>query len=58
MQKCLKGLGYRGANGKTISIDAAAGPNTIYALKAFQKAAGLPDDGVCAEKSWRILLDI
>lgn len=58
MQKCLKGLGYKGANGKAISIDAAAGANTIYALKTFQKAAGLTDDGVCGEKSWKILLDI
>lgn len=58
MQKCLKGLGYRGANGKAISIDAAAGPNTIYALKSFQKVAGLPEDGICGEKSWNILLDI
>lgn len=58
MQKCLRGLGYKGVNGKAISVDAAAGPSTIYALKTFQRAAGLPDDGVCAEKSWRILLDI
>ena len=58
MQKCLRGLGYRGVNGKAISVDAAAGPSTIYALKTFQRAAGLPEDGICGEKSWKILLDI
>lgn len=58
MQKCLRGLNYTGVNGKPISIDGAAGPNTIYALKTFQSRAGLTQDGVCAEKSWKILLDI
>lgn len=58
MQKCLRGLGYTGSNGKPISIDAVAGSNTIYALRAFQRAAGLTPDGVCGEKSWKILLDI
>lgn len=58
MQKCLRGLDYRGVNGKPITIDASAGPNTIYALKQFQQRAGLVDDGICAEKSWKILLDV
>ena len=58
MQKCLRGLGYTGSNGKPISIDAAAGSNTIYALRAFQRAAGLNSDGICGEKSWKILLDM
>lgn len=58
MQKCLRGLGYTGSNGKPISIDAAAGANTIYALKQFQRAAGLQPDGICGKESWKILLDI
>lgn len=58
MQKCLCGLGYRGKNGKVLTIDAYAGTQTIYALKNFQKKAGLTVDGVCAEKSWKILLDV
>ena len=58
MQKCLRGLGYRGANGKRISIDAAAGVNTIYALERFQEAAGIPASGVCDADSWKILLDL
>lgn len=58
MQKCLRGLGYKGKNGKAITIDADAGANTIYALKTFQKKAGITADGVCAEESWKILLDV
>ena len=58
MQKCLRGLGYKGKNGKVLKIDADAGTQTIYALKNFQKKAGLTVDGVCAEKSWKILLDV
>lgn len=58
MQKCLRGLGYRSPSGYQIALDAAAGANTIYALKQFQRAAGLTPDGVCGEKSWKILLDI
>lgn len=58
MQKCLRGLDYKGANDKLVTVDASAGPNTIYALKSFQKRAGLADDGICADKSWKILLDL
>lgn len=58
MQKCLRGLNYNGLNGRLVTIDASAGPNTIYALKSFQKRAGLADDGICADKSWKILLDV
>lgn len=58
MQKCLRGLGYLGKNGNAISIDADCGTQTIYALKAFQKRAGVAVDGVCGADSWRILLDV
>lgn len=58
MQKCLRGLGYKGKNGKALTIDADAGTQTVYALKSFQKKAGITVDGICAEKSWKILLDV
>lgn len=58
MQKCLRGLNYNGKNGRLVSVDADAGTNTIFALKEFQRRAGLSADGVCAEKSWKILLDV
>ena len=58
MQKCLRGLNYTGKNGKLVVVDADAGPNTIFALKTFQQIAGLTADGICAEKSWKILLNV
>ena len=58
MKKCFRGLGYKGLTGKAISIDAEAGANTIYALKTFQRAAGITVDGICGKESWEILLDI
>lgn len=58
MQKCLRGLGYKGQNGRLVTIDAQAGVQTISALKKFQKAAGLQQSGICAQKSWKILLDL
>ena len=58
MQKCLRGLGYNGKNGRLVTVDASAGANTIFALKEFQKRAGITVDGICAEKSWKILLDV
>ena len=58
MQKCLKGIGYTAPGGTPLVIDADAGAATIYALKTFQSRAGLTPDGVCGEKSWKILLDV
>lgn len=58
MQKCLRGLGYNGKDGRLVTVDASAGANTIFALKEFQKRACLTVDGICAEKSWKILLDV
>lgn len=58
MQKCLRGLGYNGKDGRLVTVDASAGANTIFALKEFQKRAGITVDGICAEKSWKILLDV
>lgn len=58
MQKCLRGLDYKGVNGKPLTVDASAGANTIYALKTFQSRAGLNATGVCDKESWKILLDL
>ena len=58
MQKCLRGLGYNGKDGRLVTVDASAGTNTIFALKEFQRRAGVTVDGICSEKSWKILLDL
>lgn len=58
MQKCLRGIGYLCPSGHQIALDAVAGNATIYALKQFQRAAGLEVDGICGKDSWKILLDL
>ena len=56
LQRLLKALGYKGEDGKTLSIDGDFGGNTDYSLKAFQKAKGLTVDGICGKNSWNALL--
>ena len=45
IQQRLRDLGYVGADGKLITVDGVAGPNTTYAIKEFQKRANLVVDG-------------
>ena len=52
LQTLLKALGYKGADKKVLSIDGECGSNTEAAIKAFQKAKGLSDDGICGSKTW------
>ena len=56
MQRLLKSRGYKDANGHVLSIDSVFGTASEYALKSFQKAHGLVDDGICGPKSWERLL--
>ena len=56
LQRLLKALGYKGENGKTLSIDGDFGGNTDYALRSYQKAKGLSVDGICGKNSWNALL--
>ena len=58
LQKLLKGLGYKGANNKALTLDGEAGTNTIHALKAYQKKAGLVVDGICGPKTWHKILGL
>ena len=46
LQKRLKQLGYKGKNGKALSIDGIYGSNTEYAVKQFQKKNKLVVDGI------------
>lgn len=53
MQILLMGRGY------SVGIDGADGDfggNTKRGLEAFQKAKGLPDDGICGDNTWSMLL--
>ena len=58
LQVLLNELGYKGKNGKTLTVDGwlKAGGNTEYALKLAQQAYGLSPDGVCGKKTWTCFL--
>ena len=56
VQVLLNQLGYRGSNGRALIIDHVYGSNCEYAIKNFQKAAGMNPDGVCGQKTWNALL--
>ena len=51
LQKDLNYLGFKGADGKKLTIDGDAGNNTIFALKSFQRKYKLVDDGEYGKKS-------
>lgn len=46
LQQTLQQLGYKDANGNELKADSAYGQRTGEAVKAFQRAHGLQDDGV------------
>ena len=46
LQKDLNYLGFKGKDGKKLTVDGEFGTNTIYALKHFQKKYKLEVDGV------------
>ena len=52
LQGILDMMGYIGSNGNPLDIDGEFGMNTAYALASYQKAAGIPPDGVCGVKTW------
>jgi peptidoglycan hydrolase-like protein with peptidoglycan-binding domain len=55
-QILLNTLGYKGSNGKVLSTDGICGANTVYAIKAYQKANGLEADGIVGKMTWLSLL--
>ena len=52
LQQDLNYLGFKGADGKKLTVDGIAGTNVVYALKQFQKKYGLKIDGVYGDKSY------
>lgn len=46
VQNALNTLSYKGADGKPLTVDGKIGPNSIFAIKAFQTSQGLAVDGV------------
>jgi hypothetical protein len=51
LQQDLKYLGFKGKDGKVLSIDGDFGTNSVYALQAFQKKYGLTVDGIYGSAS-------
>ena len=59
LQALLLAYGYKGKDGKNLTLDGVFGDNTEYALKAFEKAKGLDKSGVsgvCERAKWSALL--
>ena len=59
IQRILNALGYKGQDGKSLTVDGDLGTNTAYAITAFQKAKGLKDIsyGTVASTTWKLLLN-
>lgn len=56
VQTLLNALGYIGKNGKKLTVDHQFGQNVEFAVKNFQKAHGIGQDGVVGGKTWPALL--
>ena len=59
VQTLLNAKGYKGKNGKPLTIDGHLGDNTAYAVAAFQKAEKLDvkSPGTIGGKTWIALID-
>ena len=57
IQKALHVLGYRNSNGESLAIDNDLGPNTIHAIKSFQRAHHLHVDGIVGKHTLAALED-
>ena len=55
LQKDLNYLGFKGKDGKKLTVDGEFGTNTIYALKHFQKKYKLEVDGIYGAASCAIM---
>lgn len=60
LQRILNGAnndkGYRGKDGKKLTVDGSFGANTDYAVRAYQKKHKLTVDGIVGQKTWNALL--
>ena len=61
IQRILRELGYKGKDGKKLSVDGKCGDNTMYAVAEFQKAVGVKVTTgygkAVSDKTWKALLN-
>ena len=57
-QEILRARGFKGEDGKELSLDREAGSNTVYAIKQYQKSRGLTANGICGTNTWKDLIAI
>ena len=60
LQEILIARGFKGKNGKALTLSRKADENTIYALKAYQKSRNgvLSVDGIAGANTWKDLIAI
>ncbi len=60
LQEILIARGFKGKNGKALTLSRKADENTIYALKTYQKSRNgvLKVDGECGKNTWKDLIAI
>lgn len=56
LQRILNALGYKGKNGKTLTVDGIFGANCDCAVKNFQMKESLSADGIVGKNTWNKLL--
>ena len=58
LQEILIARGFKGKDGKALTLDRSAGENTIYALTQYQKSRNgyLEVDGICGPATWKDLI--
>lgn len=56
VQILLNAYGYKGKDGKALTVDGAFGVNTEYAVVQYQKKNKVPSDGIVGPVTWNLLL--
>ena len=56
LQRLLKSNGFKGKDGKNLTIDGECGTNTVYAIKKYQTKKGLSVDGCAGPATWKSIL--
>lgn len=56
VQTLLNALGFKGKNGRPLTVDRDFGQNVDYAVRLFQKSKDITPDGIVGPKTWKALL--